>query len=440
MSRIKLQTLVAVVALSLAPLLAGAVVAPVGEVTLTIGKATIRSADHQVQGAVRGLAVRPGDSIETESGGHVHIRFLDGAMVSVRPLSRLIVEIYSYAPDQVAQSQVRFRLEKGATRAISGAAAEGAKERFRLNTPLVAIGVRGTDFVVQTDATQSNATVSQGAILVAPLGEGCATQALGPCNTQAARLLSAEMGGVLVAFSSGLQQPEIRPNLAFQPTRAAETPPSAVALNDADRRPMGTSVDASALATRTYPQAAIPDPVNVIPIPAPEPVLPQPVQASALSWGRWGAAQGASDISIPREQARAQGQALVYGWPYSLYRQQSDNQVWSSAPGKVGFALQGGTAQYKTTQGNQPITISSGSLVVDYGTARYSTQLQLAGVPYALSTIAARGTINKDGVFETSTDRQTIAGAVTFDAAAAAYMFQKAGVSGIVSGITQWGR
>lgn len=47
---------------------------------------------------------------------------------------------------QIEQSLVRFRLDRGVARAISGAAAEGARERFRLNTPLVAIGVRGTDF------------------------------------------------------------------------------------------------------------------------------------------------------------------------------------------------------------------------------------------------------------------------------------------------------
>lgn len=435
MRRATLQTLVAALAASLLPLVAGAVAAPVGEVTLAIGKAIVRTADHQEQGAVRGLAVRPGDSIETEIGGHVHIRFLDGAMVSVRPLSRLIVEIYSYAPDQLAQSQVRFRLEKGATRAISGAAAEGAKERFRLNTPLVAIGVRGTDFVVQTDATQSHATVSQGAILVAPLGEDCAMQALGPCNIQAARLLSADMGGVLVAFHSGLQQPEIRQNLALEPARVTVANASVVALNDADR----PSMDASTLATQAYQQDEILDSANIPQTPLPEPVTP-PVEPSKLIWGRWGDGQGADDIAIPRDQARAQGQALVYGWPYTLYRQQPDNQVWSSALGKVGFTLQGGTALYKTTQGDQPITISGGNLVVDFGASRYSTQLQLAGVPYTLSTISARGTVNKDGVFETRTGRQTIAGAVTLDAAAAAYMFQKADASGIVSGITQWGR
>ena len=45
-----------------------------------------------------------------------------------------------------SDSQVKLNLIEGTARAVSGEAAKAAKERFRLNTPIAAIGVRGTDY------------------------------------------------------------------------------------------------------------------------------------------------------------------------------------------------------------------------------------------------------------------------------------------------------
>ena len=52
-------------------------------------------------------------------------------------------------PQQPASSEVRLQVDHGITRSISGRATEVDKNRFRLNTPVAAIGVRGTDFIVQ---------------------------------------------------------------------------------------------------------------------------------------------------------------------------------------------------------------------------------------------------------------------------------------------------
>lgn len=101
--------------------------------------------------------------------------------------------------------------DQGVARAISGAAAEGARERFRLNTPLVAIGVRGTDFVVRADAQQAQAQVNQGAIVMAPLtAPECQAQATGPCGGSAAQWLSAaDMPGMLMQYRNYFAQPQL---------------------------------------------------------------------------------------------------------------------------------------------------------------------------------------------------------------------------------------
>ena len=100
--------------------------ASVGKVTLVLGQATLVSSNGVTSALQKGSSVKPGDRIETAGGGHVHIRFVDDALVSVRPSSRLIIEEYEYNPTKVLDSQVRFKLEKGVARAISGAAAESA--------------------------------------------------------------------------------------------------------------------------------------------------------------------------------------------------------------------------------------------------------------------------------------------------------------------------
>lgn len=208
--------------------------AQAGRITLTLGQAHIFRPDGSRRSARAGGPIWVGDRVETAAGGHVHIRFVDEALVSVRPNSRLVVEDYHYDSAQVHQSLVRFRLDQGVARAISGAAAEGARERFRLNTPLVAIGVRGTDFVVRADAQQTQALVNQGAIVVAPLSTPeCQAQASGPCGGSAAQLLSAaDMPGMLVQYRNYFAQPQLLPQ-ERQPweadvqvaSAAAATPP-----------------------------------------------------------------------------------------------------------------------------------------------------------------------------------------------------------------------
>ncbi len=162
----------------------------VGEVTLTIGKSKIERSTQEAE-PQKGGSVQEGDVIRTSDNGHVHIRFIDGARVSVRPNSVFRIHEFKYSPADPAASVVRLSLDSGEARSISGAAAQAAKERFRLNTPLVAIGVKGTDFVTQVSKDIIRVTVNQGAIVMAPFDYGCKVESLGVCNTTRAKELTA---------------------------------------------------------------------------------------------------------------------------------------------------------------------------------------------------------------------------------------------------------
>jgi hypothetical protein len=120
----------------------------VGQVSLLIGAARVIHIDGSSEPLRRGASILVGDRVETSANGHVHLRFIDNGSVSVRPDSVLEVQAYRYDADRPQLNEVRLRVEQGTTRAISGAATELDKTRFRLNTPIAAIGVRGTDFIV----------------------------------------------------------------------------------------------------------------------------------------------------------------------------------------------------------------------------------------------------------------------------------------------------
>lgn len=159
----------------------------VGYVSLVLGKAYIQS-DGVRQKISKGSKVRVGDLIYTENNGHVHIKFVDEALVSVRPRSSLKVERYEFNRLNPRKSAVKFNLLEGVARSISGEAAKSARQRFRMNTPVAAIGVRGTDFVVSANSVSTKALVNEGSIVMAPFSNFCTSDALGPCSQNAVEL------------------------------------------------------------------------------------------------------------------------------------------------------------------------------------------------------------------------------------------------------------
>jgi len=114
----------------------GVNVAEVGRVKFMLGKAYVE-ARAQSRELLRVCSVlREGDRITTGTNGHVHIQFEDDAFVSVRPNSRLEIVKYDFNADSPELSSVKFNLQDGVARAISGKAAKSALNNFGLIHPL----------------------------------------------------------------------------------------------------------------------------------------------------------------------------------------------------------------------------------------------------------------------------------------------------------------
>ncbi|MHB1121613.1 MAG: FecR family protein [Ramlibacter sp.] len=445
---------------------------PVGEVTMSVGPVTRTTAQGLPEMVRRGTPILPGDRLDTADGGHLHIRFIDGALVSIRPGSRMLVEDYKYDPQRVSASLVRFKLEYGVARAISGAAAEGARERFRLNTPLVAIGVRGTDFVVRAGELTTRAAVNQGAIVMAPFGADCTAQALGPCGSSSAKLLSADMGQLQVEFRPQLAQPEIKPlqgavfatnstpengsTVVAARSVAAAPAPAAPALGRTDSERLATAALADGAVTAAIsgqaaapvpPPAVTPPPVVITPPPEPPPVVavPEPtipLPPPVLAWGRWaGVAAGDGDIALPRAEA-ADGRSVTVGnAQYNLYRASDGQTELARGLGSYQFALDKSAAQYSLAGSVSPATVEQGRLLLDFGNARFATDLRVANALTGAVGISGAGAIRGDGIFfDRSVAGQAIAGAAALDGKSAGYFFEKAVGAGTLSGITLWSR
>ena len=86
------------------------------------------------------------DEILTGDRSFAVLQFTDGAKVTVRPGSKLIIETYLYAGNDGDESTLN--LVSGGLRVITGAMAKTNPENYKVRTPVALMGVRGTEFSI----------------------------------------------------------------------------------------------------------------------------------------------------------------------------------------------------------------------------------------------------------------------------------------------------
>ena len=374
----------------------------VGEVTLVIGQATLdRMGQAAASASIRkGEAIQSGDTIRTGANGHVHIRFVDGALISVRPQSVFEIQQFEYNPQQPQASVVKLSLTRGEVRSISGRAAESAKDRFRLNTPLVAIGVKGTDFVTQSAQDITRVIVNQGAIVMAPFDSACRADQLGVCSSTRARELSADMGGMALIYRSGSADPAL---LKLSSAKDAVKLQDATVLKEGDRN-RSTSNE-----TRR-----------------PEELLPQ----ERLVWGRWNEVPNPGDaLTVSFRQAMAGNEVTVGDGYYFLFREPGSANVLPTLNNRVDFKLQSSAATYRDgTNTLHAAKVDDASLRIDFGQRTFSTQLKVSSDPVGSYNLQFSGKLDpRTGVFldrSQANAGDTLAGALTYNGLQAGYFFR----------------
>ena len=397
-----------------------------GKVMFVTGGASRQTDSGPLQPVLRDGEVRQGDQLATASDGYVYVRMVDGALLVLRPGSRLRIDHWQYNPDHPEQSQIKYTLHQGVSRYVSGKGSQAARERFRFNTPMAAIGVRGTDFTVLARPDMTQVAVRSGGVVVSPFEGACVREAVGPCEGRFAAELYANAGASFLQLRTGEQRPQlVRPNGNQGPEQGAPG-----LANEPTARGKSAAPETADIASAT--QYRVEKLASALPK---EPAL--------ATWGRWGHLSADEAASYMRNLLQDR-QLVAISPDYVLAR--NPGAITPLPESNVGnFRLTEHDGVYREAAGAtpQPTIATAGRLQIDFGQRRYQTELQLDLRGQSLK-MESSGTVEAGKLLESSVLNPTtsLKGVVGGQGAGqAAYLYRSTLPNGAeISGATAWGR
>lgn len=440
----RLLTFIGAIAIALLQLPAGAQpsvspATPVARVALAVGQAQRIDPRGHAQPIVLGTEIAEQDRIVTGKDGMLMLVFSDQARVAVRPETELVIRGYRIDPSGV-DTRIQLDLIRGAMRQISGHGAQLQPERYRLNTPIAVIGVRGTDFLAKVGGGSVETYVHEGMIVVFPADgvsdAGATMVALSAGH--AAQYLVVRPGGQIERRTVSPADIEAIFGIRVAAAAARPTEPARANASSGFDTRLAALEPALASANATHPksvdeliisrQPAVTEPTPAIP-------LPQP-----LVWGRF---SGAADL--PWKLARDYANAAAGRHPtvgelgqFALFRDDPRASLDGNLRGQADFAL--AAADALLIQGTQasPVQVSAPALSLDFDRMRFATQLTLAASGQPQQTLAASGSVNSDGIMLSVGPQQRVAGALTANGREAGYLFNLQSPAGLYQGMTLW--
>jgi hypothetical protein len=413
------------------------------------GKITfVAGAVHVAERAgVEGAAVQEGELLSTGADGYLYIKTLDDGLFILRPNTKARIVTYHVDAKNPANTRVKLELISGVARSKSGEAVKLARQNFRFNTPVAAIGVRGTDFTVFTDQDTSRVAVLTGRIVMSGFAGGCRPDGGGPCDGAASRELSATQRGQLLQVKRGQEAPQLLSSTSNSPDMVspprgdepvAKTGNAADPIIDAKK---SESIDKLVQQQQQQPQQpsqpTLPPPV--VGGGTPEPQLPE----RQIQWGRWVAYKGAPATATLSGPAGAE---VIVNGDYVMYRTAGKDYV--PERGNVSFNLSGGEATIHNgfTQTNVAADIRNGLLNVDFDKSSYTTSFDLVGSGETFK-MTSQGSVNSAGRFGnfsmfTSGNNMLVDGALSnANGGSAGYVFYtRLDANRTASGATEWKR
>jgi len=432
--------------------------ASVGTVTLVIGQTQATNAQGEARLLKRQDAIFVGDIIETNQSSHLHIKFIDDGRISIRPESRLHIESYVYDQDTPKNSAIRFFLEKGVLRSISGKATEAAHDRYRMNTPVAALGVLGTDYVVRTSSQRTLAAVYSGSIALSPINYGCSNSGLGACAS--ATILTADMRNRYLEVNLGEKKSQLKVQSQTGTLIDTSKANTATKIKQADNTTDNTDVVAN---QNTSDDIRLTDTTSVTnndlaskarlgttPITREATTTPDAQLSSApeqtapiFTWARWASAKQADDTLSQTQSAVTKNQKITVGNQYAgLFRDTGSVADRRPQTGVFNFNLQKSQVVFirpgQTWANAETGTLNKSALQIDFGKRQVSTQLEMSTPSISATQLNVTGKINNNGIFVGSNGAGKIAGAVSSTGKQAGMMFEKPLANGRFNGISTW--
>lgn len=378
----------------------GAQAGEAGKVIFVAGKANV--AERSV---AEGMMVQEGEMLSTGGDGFIYVKTIDNGLFILRPNTKARIVSYHVDAKDPANTRIKLELLSGVARSKSGDAVKLARQNFRFNTPVAAIGVRGTDFTVFTSNDTSRVAVISGGVIVSGFGGACSPDGIGPCEGTASRELSATQRGQLLQVRRGQLAPQLLQGGASSPDQVS--PPRA----DEPLSKSGNGAGAGTLVSgepnldakkNDSLAVALPQrPPVVVEMPPPPPVVvlpPEPVVERGIVWGRWAAVME-NDPTIDLVAQKAKNELLAVDGNFALFRTPGADYV-APVNGTIGFALKDSEAyiysDYGVYRRVEQGTLSNGKLNIDFGSKQFSTSMDLTN-KNELITLQAQGAVTGDG-------------------------------------------
>jgi hypothetical protein len=381
--------------------------AEAGKVIFTAGKAELAGT-----AAVLGASVQEGQMLSTGPDGFLYVKTIDNGLFILRPNTQARIAAYHVDTQHPENTQVKLELLSGVARSKSGNAVKLARQNFRFNTPVAAIGVRGTDFTVFTDNETSRVAVLSGAIVMSGFAGACRPEGAGPCESSVSRELSAAQRGQLLQVQRGQPAPKLLDSSPLSPDMVS--PPRADeplahgtgnggGANTATGQP---NLDAEKTANLNNAIGKVTPPVvpPVVVMPPPGPVdgsgsgpqLPE----RDIVWGRWTVVAGLPPKFI-LTMAKEGNELLAQNGDYALLRSPGRDYV-APSNGNIGFKLADSEAfiytNYTPTYRTEAkASLTNGALNVDFGSKSFSTSMDLVSDSGQMTRLQANGTVTTEG-------------------------------------------
>ena len=399
-----------------------------------------------------GQVVGEGQSLETGPNGYLYLETLDKGFFILRPNSSGQIVTYQIDAANPANTRIKLELKNGVARHISGAAVKVSRQNFRFNTPVAAVGVRGTDFTVFASPDTTRLTVLSGGVVVTPLSGTCTLGGFGPCDgpggrelfaNNARQVLQVSRGQVPVLLQGTDQAPDtVTPPRADEPA-GTKTSSRSTPAQKADLATSSSSLDAlkSSLISEAAILAAVPPP----PPPAPAPAANLPIAPPPLIWGRW---QALLDRSIEVDVAalQATNQLVATNAFHAIMR--SEGAAWRPpAQNTLGFALRQSEAVVidQSTGRVTPAQVENGQLTIDFAKSSFFTRFDLVNQSQRI-LLQNKGDVTPDGKLSGGMqflhpNNMDVRGALANDNSAAALLFQsRLDDNRLATGATYWAK
>jgi hypothetical protein len=334
-----------------------------------------------------GEAVEEGAELATGRDGYLYMKTVDDGLLVLRPSSRARI-VYYHIDKDPAKTRVKLELLSGVARTVSGSGVKLARQNFRFNTPVAAIGVRGTDFTVFTDQETSNVTVLTGAVVVSGFADACQPGGAGPCEHPSSRELSAGQAGQMLQVRRGQAVPKLLSGTGVAPDSVTPPRPDEPVAKGGPVPVSEPSLDPQKTDVLLQGALAVKQTASVTPsTPAPPLVAPgdQTVNvpaatppASQLVWGRWAAvANSPANIDLVKLSDEGARNVALNSY-YAVYRTKGTDWV-APQQGTAGFALAQSEAFVMTdaTKAVAAASLQNGYLNVDFGKGTFATGFDL---------------------------------------------------------------